>query len=428
MDDGEESMKKLYLSDLHIGDGTLKDDFKFDEDLIELIESSNKKDFNEIVIVGDGLELLTSEKVKEKGMISYKELLDSLDVSLIDRIEERHRDVFKVFREFSKTGDLIYIVGNHDSFLLFKEELRDRVRQVFGGNDKVKIVPYYLDRHFRTLAIHGNQYDIVNRFFINRKTGQLEQPFGDFMARFMMENFDHLLMRAELPEQSVRDYQNIHPTLDVFQWFDFIRRTFEINVDLQEEWSKNFVKLLKTPFAKVWIDRNWPVLKILAGLFINRHGGMKLGDFMVRMVMATRKFRKTDNLYRQARRMLGAEGMKGFRKAMNNDYFAGYGNGAPVIVPGELKGVIMGHNHRHVLRMVSNNGEEKFYANTGTWKPVVELIDDNPDNGFARRVELGYITIEMIDNEFLVQSKHIKKLSTVRLAERTSRNGTFFEV
>jgi len=81
-----------------------------------------------------------------------------------------------------------------------------------------------------------------------------------------------------------------------------------------------------------------------------------------------------------------------------------------------------------VLRMVSNNGEEKFYANTGTWKPVVELIDDNPDNGFARRVELGYITIEMIDNEFLVQSKHIKKLSTVRLAERTSRNGTFFEV
>jgi UDP-2,3-diacylglucosamine pyrophosphatase LpxH len=51
MDYGEESMKKLYLSDLHIGDGTLKDDFKFDEDLIELIESSSKKNFNEIVIV-----------------------------------------------------------------------------------------------------------------------------------------------------------------------------------------------------------------------------------------------------------------------------------------------------------------------------------------------------------------------------------------
>ena len=78
--------------------------------------------------------------------------------------------------------------------------------------------------------------------------------------------------------------------------------------------------------------------------------------------------------------------------------------------------------------MVSNNGEEKFYANTGTWKPVVELIDDNPGNGFARRVELGYITIEMIGDEFLVQSKHIKKLSTVRLVEKTARSGTFFDV
>ncbi len=36
-------MKKLYLSDLHIGDGTLKDDFKFDSDLIELILSSRTK-------------------------------------------------------------------------------------------------------------------------------------------------------------------------------------------------------------------------------------------------------------------------------------------------------------------------------------------------------------------------------------------------
>ena len=130
-------------------------------------------------------------------------------------------------------------------------------------------------------------------------------------------------------------------------------------------------------------------------------------------------FKKTDNLYRQGRRLLGAEGKKGFQKAMNNEYFLMYGDAAPPIVPGELKGVIMGHNHRHVLRMISSNGEEKFYANTGTWKPVVEIIDDDPRNGFARRIELGYITIEMISNEFLVQSKHIKKLSGLRLSEDT---------
>ena len=53
----EDGLKKLYLSDLHIGDRTLKDDFKFDSDLVELILSSKEKAFREIIIVGDGLEL-----------------------------------------------------------------------------------------------------------------------------------------------------------------------------------------------------------------------------------------------------------------------------------------------------------------------------------------------------------------------------------
>lgn len=417
-------MKKLYLSDLHIGDGTLKDDFKFDEDLVELIDSSREKDFSELVIVGDGLELLTSAIVKEKGLLSYQKLLDSLDETLIDTIESKHSEVFRALRDFTKVGKLVYIVGNHDSFLLFNERLRRRLLQVLGGGDRdrVKILPYYLDREFKTLAFHGNQYDIVNRFYLDDKSGKVMQPFGDYMARYMMKNFDYLLIRSELPEQAVRDYQNIHPTLDVFQWFNFINRVYGLDVNLQEEWSKQFVNLLQTPEARFWISSNWPVLKYMTKLFINKHGGMKLGEFMVRLVMASRKFKKTDNLYRQSRRILGADGKNDFRKAMNNDYFIAYGDRAPAIVPGELKGVIMGHNHRHVLRMISSNGEDKFYANTGTWKPVVELIDDNPKNGFSRRVELGYITIEMINSNFLVQSNHIKKLSGVKLTEETDTN------
>jgi UDP-2,3-diacylglucosamine pyrophosphatase LpxH len=415
-------MKKLYLSDLHIGDGTLKDDFKFDEDLVELIETSRSKGYDEIVIVGDGLELLTSEMVKSKGLIPCSRLVNELDSELLRVIESKHDDVFRAFRDFTKAGRLIYVVGNHDAFLLFNEQMRKTLISMLGDNERIEIVPYYLDREFKTLAFHGNQYDIVNRFFIDRASGNLVQPFGDFMARFMMEHFDHLLMRAELPEQAVRDYQNVHPTMDVFQWFEFIRRFYNIDIDLQAEWSSQFLKLTRTPQARVWIANNWPLMKRFSRLFINEHGGMKLGEFMIRVVMATRRLRKTDNLYRQGRRLLGAEGKKGFRRAIDKECFVAYGKAPPAIVPGELKGVIMGHNHRHVLRMISSNGEEKFYANTGTWKPVVELIDDNPKNGFARRIELGYITIEIIGNEFLVQSKHIKKLSGLRLTEEAVRS------
>ncbi|KUK66940.1 MAG: Uncharacterized protein XE02_0178 [Mesotoga infera] len=412
-------VKKLYLSDLHIGDGTLKDDFKFDSDLVELISSSKEKRFSEIIIVGDGLELLTSEFVKSRGLLTFEELLKEIDESILEVIERKHEEVFKAFRDFTERGRLIYVVGNHDSLLLFNNRLRTRLKEMLGEAGKVEIVPYYLDREFNTIALHGNQYDIVNRFFRDRKSGQLLQPFGDYLARFMMKNFDNCLLRTELPEQAIRDYQNIHPTLDVFEWFDYIRRFYDVDSDLQEEWSRQFFLLLKSNEAERWIDANWPVLKVIEGLFVNKHGGMKLGSLMVRLVMAFRKFKKTDNLYRQGRRLLGAEGKKGFHKAMNNEYFLMYGDTAPPVVPGELKGVIMGHNHRHVLRMISSNGEEKFYANTGTWKPVVEIIDDDPRNGFARRIELGYITIEMISNEFLVQSKHIKMLSGLRLSEDT---------
>jgi len=412
-------VKKLYLSDLHIGDGTLKDDFKFDSDLIELILSSKDKGFGEIVIVGDGLELLISEFIRSRRMLPFDRLLKEIDVSIVDAIESKHQEVFRAFREFAESGRVKYVVGNHDSLLLFSERLRHKLKELLGDEEKVEILPYYLDKEFKTLAIHGNQYDIVNRFFRDRKNGNLMQPFGDFMARFMMENFDKCLMRTELPEQVVRDYQNVHPTLDVFQWLEYLRRVYEVDSDLQAEWSRQFLILLKSHDAQRWIDANWPVLKVIEGLFVNRHGGMKLGSLMVRIVMAVRKLKKTDNLYRQGRRLLGAEGKKGFQKAMNSEFFLMYGDKAPPIVPGELKGVVMGHNHRHVLRMISSNGEEKFYANAGTWKPVVEMIDDNPKNGFARRVELGYITIEMISNEFLVQSNHIKKLSGLRLSEDT---------
>jgi UDP-2,3-diacylglucosamine pyrophosphatase LpxH len=198
------------------------------------------------------------------------------------------------------------------------------LKELLGDEEKVEILPYYLDREFKTLAIHGNQYDIVNRFFRDRKNGNLMQPFGDYMARFMMENFDKCLMRTELPEQVVRDYQNVHPTLDVFQWLEYLRRVYEVDSDLQAEWSRQFLILLKSHDAQRWIDANWPVLKVIEGLFVNRHGGMKLGSLMVRIVMAVRKLKKTDNLYRQGRRLLGAEGKKGFQKAMNSEFFLMY--------------------------------------------------------------------------------------------------------
>ena len=42
----------------------------------------------------------------------------------------------------------------------------------------------------------------------------------------------------------------------------------------------------KSDAAQRWIDANWPMLKVIEKLFINKHGGMKLGSLMIRIVMA----------------------------------------------------------------------------------------------------------------------------------------------
>jgi len=80
-------MRQIFISDLHIGDGSAKDDFEFDEELIDLLEHFSTQPDVELIIVGDGLELLESRAVKDFGLTSFDVLVSSLDGSSIEHRE-----------------------------------------------------------------------------------------------------------------------------------------------------------------------------------------------------------------------------------------------------------------------------------------------------------------------------------------------------
>lgn len=403
---------KVYLGDLHIGDGTFETDFEYDNELADLIESLVISGCSELVIVGDGLELVNSNEVKSLGLLPYPILSRSLTSRLISDIESRHIRVFDAFRRFSEYGKIVYVVGNHDHYLLENPELRNSLIEALGGQKNVRILPFYYDAEMQLFTLHGNQFDIVGRFSKD-DNGNLLAPFGNFMARYMVLNFEEKLKRLNAPVPFINDYRFVHPTLDVFQWFEHIRQRYDVDTDLLELWTKTFIEMLKTPEAQSWLKTNYPRLRYLTTIFVNRFGGMKFGEWIIRVIMSFRRFMQTDYLYRCARRILGCSFEKGFKKVMRKTNFVGYCNGVPEVLPTDIKGVIMGHNHRHTLRGIPVDGELKFYANTGTWQPVVEMVDRKSSNSFVKRAQLSYLIVQKIGKDLNIESRHVMKLNGI---------------
>jgi len=373
-------VKRLFLSDLHIGDGSAKDDFEFDAELANLIYDFSQHSDAEIILVGDGIEILESHAVKSLGLISFEELGEKLDESVIDDIAKRHPVVFKAFRDFSKNHKIHYIVGNHDYYLLSNKAIQERLCELLN----VEIVPFYYDQDTKILAIHGNQFDIINKFGYDKKNQMLVPPLGDYISRYMMFHFDEHV-RSLVPAEITRDYDNVRPILDVFHWFDRAVEVYDLGVDILELWVSTFLQMMRTAEARFWMKKNFPIMHCFSKIFLNKMGGMSLGSFLVRSTMTLRNLRKTDYLYKTAKNML-----RGKKKLTRQDLL-GYCD--KEIQIGELNGVVFGHIHHNCLRIVPHDGQNKFYINCGSWRPVVEKVNGKRKYGFQRKAELFYAII-----------------------------------
>jgi len=396
-------MKKVFISDLHIGDGSAKDDFVYDDELVEFLNSMCEEDDIELVIVGDGFELLESKVVKEWGLIPFDTLLEKLDGYIFEDITQKHEKVFSALKRFTKKHRLIYIVGNHDYYLLKNLKLQEKLKEKIGD---ISIVPYYFDKRFKILAIHGNQFDVINKFVKDKRSGRLIPPLGDFMTRYMMVRFDDNI-QSLVPKEIIRDYDNVRPAMDVFHWFEYVMEAYDIGVDVLELWIKSFVEMLRTTEVKLWIKKNFPKTHWLSKVFVNRFGGMKLGEILVRVTMKLREFRKTDYLYKNAKRIL-----KG--KSLKEADFAGYIDGEKPDIP-ETDIVIFGHIHHHSLRIVPVGEKKKVYINCGTWRPVLEKVNGKKRYGFQRKADLFYAVIAPSRDGVEITTKVTSKLEDITI-------------
>ena len=122
---------KIFISDLHLGDGSRTDDFNRDKELLKFLEFVGNE-AKKLIIVGDLFELWQAS---------------------MDRILFRHNEVVNKILSLRNKIRLRYVVGNHD-YIPF-------IKFIDSG---VGISLEYRDAENGIIAEHGNRYDVFNRY------------------------------------------------------------------------------------------------------------------------------------------------------------------------------------------------------------------------------------------------------------------------
>ncbi len=395
-------MTRVFISDMHIGDGVICDNFIFDDELEKLLNELNASgQETQLVIVGDGLELMESKVVRDIGLVEFDELQKKIDPCVIDMIMANHPKVFAALAKFCRRNRLIYIIGNHDYYFLTNKSLQNRFKELIGTPENIEFVPYFYDKNWDVFAIHGNNFDPGNRFGMD-KNSELIPPIGDYMTRYMMINFREVLINGDVPDHIPHDYDDVQPNMDVFEWFSTMMKTYDMGVNLVELWMEALLNMLKTVQAKHWIKSNYPVAHRFSNLFINSNRGVRFGRFMVGLVSKTRALKRTNYMKRKAETILKKASENPEKYGFRERDFYGYCK-MPDIDYQNLRGLIFAHRHKFESYILPNSGQSKFYINTGTWRNVIER-DGNKSGKFIKHSELAYVIIDDLQGQLSINS------------------------
>ncbi len=137
---------KLFISDLHLGDGSRTDDFHRDKQLLEFFDFA-EREAKELVILGDFLELWQSD---------------------LDKVLFVHNEVINRLLALKEKIKVTYVIGNHD-YIPFARLIKANIGICLEYRDDNNIV-----------AEHGHKYDIFNRYKNPLKA--LKWPKGRYLS------------------------------------------------------------------------------------------------------------------------------------------------------------------------------------------------------------------------------------------------------
>lgn len=181
---------KIFISDLHLGDGSGSDDFHRTGPMLQLLDLA-QKEADELIILGDLFELWQAD---------------------LDKVLFVHNDILKKLFSLRKQLKLTYVVGNHD-YIPFARFIE------FDIGIKLE----YRDEKQGIVAEHGNRYDIFNRYR-DPRLAIIKQPVGRYysgivgkLERIIHPDFDGWLNKGikhmeEFLQQAIEVKNKVPPS------------------------------------------------------------------------------------------------------------------------------------------------------------------------------------------------------------------------
>lgn len=154
---------KVFISDLHLGDGSRADDFHRKGEFLKFLDTLRSKENSKLIIAGDLFELWQTD---------------------LDKIIFCHNEIIKQLLMLAKDDRLIYLIGNHDH-LPFVKFLKA------GLNIRLE----FEDKDLGLWSEHGNQYDLFNRYkdpgmAIRNKLGRSTAYIMGWLERILHPDID----------------------------------------------------------------------------------------------------------------------------------------------------------------------------------------------------------------------------------------------
>jgi UDP-2,3-diacylglucosamine pyrophosphatase LpxH len=213
---------KIFLSDLHLGDGKERDDFQFHrefDDLVRKLSGEFKK--IEMILLGDVFDLIRTQKYYEFVGLPHPEV----KLKVMEDITEQHVPFFETLKYFMEKRDneLKYVIGNHDFSVYLDPRLLEMVQEKFGLVLPLQI--YYRDESLGIWAEHGHRYDRVNNTFNNDGT-PIDYCLGDKIVVEIVDKFYEKVRRRQgelgIDPAIINDLDNVRPQTAIVDWLDSI--------------------------------------------------------------------------------------------------------------------------------------------------------------------------------------------------------------
>jgi UDP-2,3-diacylglucosamine pyrophosphatase LpxH len=220
---------KVFLSDLHLGDGKERDDFHFQGEFDELVRKlSDQFEKIEMILLGDIFDLIRTQKYYEFEGLPHSEV----KLKVMEDITEQHGPFFETLNYFTEkpSNQLRYVIGNHDFGVHLDPRLLEMVREKFG----LILTPetHYRDEPLNIWAEHGHRYDIVNNTFSSDGT-PIEYCLGDKIVVEIVDKFFGEVGEKQeelgIDPAIVNDLDNVRPQSAISNWLDSMDEEGKLN-------------------------------------------------------------------------------------------------------------------------------------------------------------------------------------------------------